>query len=451
VAGERAKGTDLARAIDAWLGRVPLRREVVEWVRAARTGVYLVGGTVRDALLGRDSDDLDFAVEGGAAALARAVADHIGGAYVLMDAERDVARVLRRTRGRRQQFDFAGLRAGDIVADLAARDFTVNAMALPVGEGWGGLLDPTGGLDDLEARTLRAASRHAFVDDPLRILRLVRLAGALGFCADEETEGLARAWAPSLADVSAERLRDEWMLILGLPRATPSLTHAGRLGVAWTLYGAAPRAADWSAALAALTRLEAWQDEWSAGEEPDPWGDLAPRLAERWQEEVSPGRGRSALVRLAVLLADHDAPAAAAMRLRLSTREVRLVSRAVAAATALGQDRSAAEPGPLQTYRFFRRYGDDGVEGALLAMARAEASGSARVSAAALALVRSWFDRHAQTVDPPRLIGGDDVMALLGASAGPRIGAMLEKVREAQVQGLVHNRDQALEYLRARR
>ncbi len=240
MAGERAKGVDLARAIDAWLGRVPLRREVVEWVRAARTGVYLVGGTVRDALLGRDSDDLDFAVEGGAAALARAVADHIGGAYVLMDAERDVARVLRRTRGRRQQFDFAGLRAGDIVADLAARDFTVNAMALPVGEGWGGLLDPTGGLSDLEARTLRAASRHAFADDPLRILRLVRLAGALDLRADGETEDLARAWAPRLADVSAERLRDEWMLILGLPRATPSLARAGRLGVVWTLYGAAP-------------------------------------------------------------------------------------------------------------------------------------------------------------------------------------------------------------------
>ena len=73
------------------------------------------------------------------------------------------------------------------------------------------------------------------------------------------------------------------------------------------------------------------------------------------------------------------------------------------------------------------------------------------MSAAALALVRSWFDRHGETVDPPRLIGGDDVMALLGASAGPRIGVLLEEIREAQVQGLVHNRDQALEYLQAHR
>jgi hypothetical protein len=436
---------DPAGAIDAWLDRVPVRREVLEIVRATPQAAYLVGGTVRDALLGRDSDDLDLAVDGRAMALARRVADRIGGAYVVMDAERDVARVLRRAGGRRQQFDFAGLRAEGIVSDLRARDFTVNAMALRVARVWGEVLDPTGGRGDLAARRLRAASPRAFRDDPLRILRGVRLSGALGFSLTADTEALARAWLPALAGVSAERIRDEWLATLALADPVACLELAERLGAAaQVLPEAAVDPARWGRALATLgglVDLERALRRGKAGE----WAPLAGPLLERAEEEISPGRRRGLVQRLVGLLADVEDPGAVAGRLRLSSREVRTARRTVGAGRQLLGDPPL---GPLGVYRYYRAHGEDGVEGAVLAVARA--GGESGTSARARDLVAAWFHRYGEVVDPPRLVDGGDVLRLLGGAAGgPRVGALLEAVREAQVEGRVRTRDEALALLRA--
>ncbi len=448
----------IAATIDAWLDRVPLRRVVVEWVRRRRTGVFLVGGTVRDALLRRDSDDLDFAVEGGAAVLAREVADHIGGAYVLMDAGRDVARVLRRSRGRTQQFDFAGLRAADITADLAARDFSVNAMALPVAEGWGALLDPTGGLADLQAGVLRVASSGAFADDPVRVLRMVRLAGSLGLRVDTKTELLARAALPGLNGVSPERLRDEWMLILRLERSAPSVAYAARLGISGGLTATAARECNLERGLQALARLEALEAEWlpgRTGESAVQWGALAPLLAARWREPLTSGRPRQALVRLAALFHASEADgeveeggiADAGRALRLSSREVGFLCRATLGARKLTAGSTGAPRGRLDIYRYYRTCGQDGVEGAVLAMAAADGTSAAQVAPHALRFLNAWFYDHGSFVDPPRLITGRDVADVLGVDDGPEIGALLETIREAQVMGTVRTRDEALAIL----
>ena len=435
---------DGARAIDAWLDRVPVRREVLEVVRAAPEAAYLVGGTVRDALLGRDSDDLDLAVDGRATALARRVADRIGGAYVLMDAERDVARVLRRAGGRRQQFDFAGLRAEGIVADLWARDFTVNAMALRVAREWGEILDPTGGRGDLAARRLRAVSAGAFRDDPLRILRGVRLSGALGFALTADTEALAREWLPALAGVSAERIRDEWLATVALEDPVPTLDLAARLGVAArVLPEAAGDPAPWGRALATLRRLVDLERAARGGASGE-WAPLATALVERADAELSPGRRRGLILRLVGLLAEMDDPGPVAERLRLSSREVRFGRRTVRAAREVLDPLS---PGPLGVYRYYRAHGEDGVEGAVLAVARAGEAGD--VCARAQGVVAAWLLRRGEVVDPPRLVDGGDVLRLLGGAAGPRVGALLEAVREAQVEGRVRTRDDALAHLRA--
>ncbi len=439
---------DVGRAVDAWLDRVPVRREVLEIVRAAPQRAYLVGGTVRDALLGRDSDDLDLAVDGRAMALARRVADRIGGADVVMDAERDVARVLRRVGGRRQQFDFAGLRAEGIIADLRARDYTVNAMALPVSDPWGEVLDPAGGRADLEARRLRAVSDDAFRDDPVRILRGVRLAGALDFALTADTEALARAWLPALERVSAERIRDEWLAILALEAPASTLETAFRLGVAArVLPEAAEDARRWARLLGTLERLVALEDAWRRGGV-GAWVGLAPRLAEHLDADFSPGQPRGLLLRLAGLLGEVEDPRPVAVRLRLSGRETRFLVRAVRAAREVLSGPPGGAQGALGTYRYYRAYDEDGLAGAMLALARAGTSSA--VETLVLALLDAWFRECEWVVDPPRLLDGDDVVRLLGGQAGPRVGALLEEVREAQVQGLVRNREEALTLLRHR-
>jgi tRNA nucleotidyltransferase (CCA-adding enzyme) len=201
---------------------------------------WLVGGAVRDLMLGADSVDLDVSIEGDAREVARELAARLGGDAVEHD-----------------RFGTATVRAGDFAVDLAStrretyaepgalpdvepapldddlarRDFSVNAMAasLPSGE----LRDPHGGRDDLEAGVIRVLHPRSFVDDPTRLLRAVRYESRLGFRMDPETERLAReaiaAGAPST--VSSARIRDELLDLLGEPAVAASVTRLQDLGL----------------------------------------------------------------------------------------------------------------------------------------------------------------------------------------------------------------------------
>ena len=192
--------------------------------------LYLVGGAVRDALLGRSVHDLDFAVPTGALRLARRLADRLPGAFFPLDAETDTARVIvRRQDGGRDVLDFAGFRGPDLAADLRGRDFTVNAMAIDMRSGE--TVDPLGGTQDLREKRLRACSATALSDDPARILRAVRQAAAYGFTIQPETRRLMKAAVPLLPGVSVERQRDELFKMLEGPRPAASMCALELLGV----------------------------------------------------------------------------------------------------------------------------------------------------------------------------------------------------------------------------
>jgi len=163
---------------------------------------WLVGGAVRDAILGRPTFDLDVAVEGDVAAAARSLARTARGPVFELSDAFGSWRVMARNRG--WQVDLSPLRGGSLEADLALRDFTVNAIAEPL-QG-GARVDPHGGARDLAAGCLRAVGPEAFADDPLRVVRLVRLAAELGLGADPATCALARTSAPGAATVAQERV-----------------------------------------------------------------------------------------------------------------------------------------------------------------------------------------------------------------------------------------------------
>jgi poly(A) polymerase len=163
---------------------------------------WFVGGAVRDALLLGEVRDVDLAVEVGAErAAARAIAREADGFAFPLSAEHATWRVVSRDAG--WHLDVAALRAESIELDLAARDFTVNAIAVPLAGG--DLIDPTGGIRDAERRVLRAASDHAFADDPLRLLRAARLAAAHRLEPEPTTVSLARAEAGRAAEPAGER------------------------------------------------------------------------------------------------------------------------------------------------------------------------------------------------------------------------------------------------------
>ncbi len=201
-------------------------------LRAARSalagsGAFLVGGAVRDRLLGRQTCDVDVVVDGDTERAARAVA-RAGGRAACFELSRDFGAWRVAARDGSWQVDVEPMRGGGIDEDLALRDFTVNAMAEPIDGGE--LIDPLGGAGDLRAGILRLAAPGAFEQDPLRVLRLVRVAVELTLEPDPQTAAGAARSAGALAGVSAERIFGELRRIIAAPAAHRGLDMLSELG-----------------------------------------------------------------------------------------------------------------------------------------------------------------------------------------------------------------------------
>jgi len=463
--------------------------------------VWLVGGAVRDALLERPVHDWDFAVEQDAMGLARAVANALGGAYFPLDTERDTGRVvLQAADTTRIELDFAALRGAGLEADLPARDFTINALAL---DDTGALVDSTGGQADLEARCVRATSERAFRDDPVRLLRAVRLEAQLGFKIEPQTMTWIRRDAPLLALPAAERVRDEFVRVLALRGTAPHLQRLDEFGLLphvvpeleslKSVTQSPPHRFDvWRHTLLVVDALEGVVAAVTEREvrpcaladaPPAAWGDLARVLGQFASDvrahlavEVSGGRDRALLLKLAALLHDIGKPrtwsqdedgrvhfynhellgaqmaAARLQRLRFSRDEVKRMRVLIGQHLRPAHLARAERVSRRAVYRYFRATSCAGVDVVLLSLADHLATWGpdleerrwARRLEVAETLLAHYFERHEETVAPPPLVTGNDLMVELGLDPGPEIGRLLEALREAQAAGEVKTREEAL-------
>jgi poly(A) polymerase len=188
---------------------------------------WLVGGAVRDRLLGRPTDDVDISLAGDPRKAARAIARATGGTAFQLSGAFGAWRVV--GPGHDWHVDIVQLRDGDIAADLAARDFTINAMAEPLAGGE--VLDPHGGRADLDARRVRMVSRGALAEDPLRTLRAVRLVTELDLQLEPETGAAVAAHAPAIDQVAPERVFGELKRVVTAPRARPGIDLMEQYGL----------------------------------------------------------------------------------------------------------------------------------------------------------------------------------------------------------------------------
>ncbi|HEY9871910.1 MAG TPA: hypothetical protein V6D12_00625, partial [Candidatus Obscuribacterales bacterium] len=180
---------------------------------------HMVGGAVRDALLGRRAEylDLDFVLPSDAIKTAREIATYYKAGFVVLDADRNIARVV----FKQGTADFAQQEGASLETDLNRRDFTVNAIAYNPHNGE--LIDPLQGYTDLQAGVIRMVSPKNLQDDPLRLLRGYRQAAQLGFVIDATTQATIRQLSPLLGEVSAERVLAELRYLLRTPKGTPWL------------------------------------------------------------------------------------------------------------------------------------------------------------------------------------------------------------------------------------
>jgi putative nucleotidyltransferase with HDIG domain len=470
-------------SLDDRLGRSPLVAAAKRALGEGQ-GAWIVGGAIRDAALEREVGDLDLAVAGDPGAAARAIAAELGEHAFELSAEFGTWRIV--SPGDGCQVDVTALRGESIGADLAERDFTIGAVAVPLAGGEP--IDPFGGLADLERRVLRAAGEGSFAADPLRLLRAARLAAELRLEIDPGTVARARAAASRADDPAGERQLAELRQLLGGPDPLRGLALLDELELTAVVLPEleALRGVEQGpnhhldvhghtlAVLEHTLEVEGDLDRF-AGERA---AEVAALLGEPLADEIS----RGTALRFGALFHDIGKPATRSeqsgfvgfrghdlvgaevvsgicRRLRASRRLTQHLRGLTLHHLRLGFLIPEAPLPPRRIHEYLRATEPVAADVTLLTVAdRLSARGAGPLASpemveAHLALARQMI---AAALDwrrdgpPPPLLRGDELASELGVEQGPALGELLSELEAAQYAGEVADRKSALEHLRQR-
>jgi len=473
----------------------PLVETVRQLCAERHIRAWLVGGAVRDVLLGRDVHDWDVVVESAAIPLARATADRLNADVYVLEADFDMARVLVAD----TMIDFARLRDANLDLDLAGRDFTINAMAIDLQQP-DRIIDPFNGQSDLEEGIIRAINESSLTSDPVRMLRAVRQSASLSMAIDPQTAEWIAVHASLIVNSPAERIRDELNKTLQQGDVADSLLLLDAFGLlphllpeVEALKGVTQsRPHHWDVyehTLRVIDVLELLGTRWLGFDQSDEGALMLPIIPNFiWDSLIltlsqysDPLRAHLAvnerwlLLKWTALLHDigksatktvedngrtrffgHDDLGARLAADRLWT--LRFSKDNIGRVTGIigGHMRPhwLAEV-PLTRralYRFFRDTKDYGVDILLLSMADHLATHGPEVDqhnwverlGMIAEMFETYFSQHAEVVAPPPLVNGNDIMQELGLPPGKQIGMILEVIREAQGSGEVETREEAL-------
>ena len=476
---------------------------------------YIVGGFIRDWLLGRRTNDVDIAVNGSALSIAGNIAESLGGKFVLLDDVNGIARVIVGEKEQQWNLDFSSF-DGDIESDLARRDFTINALAMELGQlniiasaanmdskkfveflgekpSQLKLIDPFSGKRDLENRIVRAVSQQIFQADAVRLLRAVRLAAELDFTIEPNTENLLRHYSQSITKIPGERIREELLRLLALPRSAYYIRYLDELGLLLSLIPELAEAKgveqptvhfwdvfDHSVETVAAIEFLIRESDWRYGSEDmlatAPWSDI---IDAHISQEISSGSSRKTLLKLGGLLHDIAKPRTKSLddtgrarflghakegagmtasileRLRFSNREINFVESLVYHHLRPAQMANKELPTQRAIYRYFRDIGDDGIDILILALADYLAVYGPLVSieewkgyCELMEYILTENEKQQAKVLPVKLVDGHDLMNIFGLTPGPLIGELLVLVREAQASGELNTTEEALALVR---
>ncbi len=385
--------------------------------------VYVVGGAVRDGLLGRIRKelDLDLTISTGAVDVARQLAHEYQAGFVLLDAERQIARVV-----------FPGMtvdiaqQEGDILQDLSRRDYTLNAIAYDLQAGV--TIDPLDGTQDIHNRTIRMVSRQNLIDDPLRLLRAYRQGAQLNFTIESQTQQTIRELAPLLTNVAAERVLAELRYLLQTPHSSQWLAAvvADELLAGWLQI---PVREDYRHRLMQIDdAIDVVKQHYPA---------LDREIHQPLRDTIPISRG--AMGKLTALLAPELSLATAQMlRLTFSAVEIQVVTIAITYLPQLLQ----GELSLTEQYFWFQSVGNNFPLLVILAIA------SGVKIEQLTALIDRYLNPEDQVAHPTPLVNGHDLIQALKIAPSPAIGKLLTEIQLARILDKIATPAEAIEFAR---
>jgi tRNA nucleotidyltransferase/poly(A) polymerase len=461
--------------------------------------VFLVGGSVRDLLIGRASKDLDFAVPERAIGLTFKAADHLGVPAFVLDLDRDTGRAVLSDEG--MTLDFAGYRGATLDADLKDRDFTINAMALPAAaQSYSSLIDPYNGHGDLREQLIRQTHEDAISDDPLRAMRALRLALQLDFSLEAATSKAIRDAGPFLKEISHERIRDELLHLISsdnpkgalealnghdlLPYVLPEVAELKEVEQPAPHRKSA--LAHSISVLAVLRQIErVLLDEYNAdgpamSQIEDELGKYQIPLQGYYSRPVQATVDGRMVLRLGAIFHEVGKPTSKSVdeegrvhfvgyenaggqlaagrlqNLRFSgqvVEQVRLIVESHKWPLRLAGDSIVSR---RDVYRYFKRSGAAGLDIGLLSIASYLAAhggiGDQEIWSRLLKVIgqlyEQYFNHYDQTIKPVPLIDGRDLMRFFDLKPGPEVGRLLRVIEEAQAAGEIESIDDTKAFAR---
>lgn len=447
----------------------PIIEKIKQYAVEMGIEIYMVGGAVRDTILGREVSDNDFIVSVDCHKAAVDIADRFNGSYVNM--HRDVARVVAGD----TVLDFSNFKGIDIYEDLMRRDFTINSIAINIKDN--SIIDINHGMEDINRKTIRMVYKKAFDEDPLRIIRGVRLAARLGFEIEIETESLMVEKTELIKNVPGERILDELYKIFGLENSHKHIARLDELGVLEVVLPVIKlmkrlgkcryHLVDaYTHSLLTLTHLEKDIDNLFDTK----WGD---KLKEHLYVDVN-GLPRLYTLKFAAFLHDIGKPDAyreengeisfrghdktgltrfseVSERLVMSSRQKEIIKAIIS-----GHMRILGlfdkEVSSRALYRLFRDFDDNIIDVLICSLYDVTATRSLLDEKRDLESYREYIleliDRYYEYMEKDKkLVTGRDVIEILGYSGG-KIGEVLKQVDEEIFNGNIKTRDEALEYIK---
>jgi putative nucleotidyltransferase with HDIG domain len=460
----------ISGTLEKWLGIAPIRKE----------NLYLVGGTVRDLLLGHFPKDIDLVCRN-AKKVASDISKRNNASLVSMEKKPHEPCYRIVDRDNPDEFlDIAGMRGNDILEDLKNRDFTMNAMAVEIrGDGTAGeLIDPVHGAEDIREKMIRMVSDRALVSDPLRILRAIRHAATLNFSIDDATLREMQSSAGLLTCVSAERILTELLLILASRRGALHFRKMDALGILEVLFPEIMpmKVCDqngyhhkdvWGHSLLVMEKVEGILNDL-----PEYFGGVSGEIADNLSS------GRIPLLKLASLFHDIGKPVTKGQRpdtritfyghdkagadiIRHIAERLRMPNRSRDLMVSIVREHlkplvlSRPETRRTSLIRWFRRLRDDAVPVLILGMADIMSSlgpaSGVEYRNGVIAWIQesmySYFSSLRQKIEAPLLITGDDLISM-GMEPGIALGNLLYRLRFAQDTGKITSREEALHVAR---